>query len=146
MTILIYIKVHVLCTRTGSRNNGVVILGKVIIKIKGVFIFQAYVDTFNDGKISIFEQVIARNLSAKWKIGAIHNPRHVKPKTRQTPDTSNLRHIKPQTHQTSDKEYRAANYTTDKNTLSYFNWNSIWKLENKSVFHFILRKISSLSN
>ena len=34
--------------------------------------------------------------------GAIHNPRHVKPETRQTPDTSNLRRIKPQTHQTSD--------------------------------------------
>ena len=31
-------------------------------------------------------------------IGAIHNPRHVKPQTHQTPDTSNLRHIKPQTH------------------------------------------------
>ena len=30
--------------------------------------------------------------------GAIHNPRHVKPQTHQTPDTSNLRHIKPQTH------------------------------------------------
>ena len=29
--------------------------------------------------------------------GAIHNPRHVKPQTRQTPDTSNIRHIKPQT-------------------------------------------------
>ena len=53
--------------------------------------------------------------------GAIHNPRHIKPQTRQTPDTSNLRHIKPQTHQASDKEYRAANYTTDKNTFSYFN-------------------------
>ena len=49
------------------------------------------------------------------------NQRHVKPLTLQTPDTSNLRHIKPQTHKTSDKEYRAANYTTDKNTFSYFN-------------------------
>ena len=29
--------------------------------------------------------------------GAIHNSRHFKPKTRQTPDTFNLRHIKPQT-------------------------------------------------
>ena len=29
--------------------------------------------------------------------GAIHNPRHIKPLARQTPDTSNLRHNKPQT-------------------------------------------------
>ena len=29
--------------------------------------------------------------------GAIHNPRHVTPKTRQSPDRSNQRHIKPQT-------------------------------------------------
>ena len=58
------------------------------------------------------------------KYGAIHNHRHVKPKTHQTPDSSNLRHIKPQTHQTSDKEYRATNYTTDKNTFLYFKWKS----------------------
>ena len=50
---------------------------------------------------------------------------HSQPQTRQTPDTSNPRHIKPQTHQTSDKEYRAANYTTDKNTFSYFKWKSV---------------------
>ena len=31
------------------------------------------------------------------RMGAIHNPRHVKPQTCQTPDTSNLRHIKPWT-------------------------------------------------
>ena len=30
-------------------------------------------------------------------LGAIHDPRHIKPQTRQTPDTSNLRHINPQT-------------------------------------------------
>ena len=54
-------------------------------------------------------------------VGAIHNPRHINPQTRQTPDTSNLRNFKPKTHQTSEKEYRAANYTTDKNTFSYFD-------------------------
>ena len=37
-----------------------------------------------------------------------------------TPNTSIPRHIKPNTHQTLDKEYRAANYTTDKNTFLYF--------------------------
>ena len=41
-----------------------------------------------------------------------------------TPDMSNPRHIKPQTHQTSDKEYRAANYRTDRNTFSYFKSKS----------------------
>ena len=56
------------------------------------------------------------------------------------PDTSNPRHIKPTTHQTSDKEYRAANYTTDKNTFSYFNWNPIWKLENELDFQIFLQK------
>ena len=69
------------------------------------------------------------------------NHRHIKPKTRQTPDTSNSRHIKPQTHQTSDKEYRAANYTTNKNTFSYLNWNPILKLENKSEFRLICKKV-----
>ena len=49
--------------------------------------------------------------------GAIHNPRHIKPQTHQTPNTSNLKHIKPKTHQTSDNEYRAANYKTNKNTF-----------------------------
>ena len=74
-------------------------------------------------------------------MGAIHNLRHVKPMTRQTPDTSNLRHIKPQTHQTPDKEYRVANYTTDENTFSYFNWNPIRKLENKTDFHLKYEKV-----
>ena len=35
-------------------------------------------------------------------LGAIHDPRHIKPQTRQTPDISNLRHVKSKTHQTSD--------------------------------------------
>ena len=34
--------------------------------------------------------------------GAIYNPRHVKPQTSQTPDTSNPRHVKPQTRQTPE--------------------------------------------
>ena len=43
-----------------------------------------------------------------------------------TTDTSNPRHIKPQTNitktlQTSDNKYRAANYITDKYTLSYLH-------------------------
>ena len=47
-----------------------------------------------------------------------------------TPDILKLRHVQPQTnitktHQTSDKEYRAANNPTDKNTFSQFNWNPI---------------------
>ena len=42
------------------------------------------------------------------------------PQTHQTPDMSNPRHIKPKTHQTSDNEYRAANYTADKNSLFIF--------------------------
>ena len=50
-------------------------------------------------------------------VGAIHNPRHIKPQTSQTPDTSNPRHFKPKTHETSDKEYRGVNYTKDKNTF-----------------------------
>ena len=36
--------------------------------------------------------------------GASHDPRHVKPQTPQTPDTSNPRHIKPKTHQTFDNK------------------------------------------
>ena len=37
------------------------------------------------------------NFLDKSNKGAIHNPRHIKPQTRQTPDISNLRHITPQT-------------------------------------------------
>ena len=87
--------------------------------------------------ISIYENTY------EFSNGAIHNLRHIKPKTRQIPDTSNLRHIKPQTHQTSDKEYRAANYTTDNNTFSCCNWNPNWKLENPSDFRLKYEKVES---
>ena len=60
---------------------------------------------------------LAKILEIRGFNGAIHNPRHVKPQTNQTLDTSNLKHIKPKTHKTSDKEYRAVNYITDKNAF-----------------------------
>ena len=71
---------------------------------------------------SLFDKSTEYDFKAVWTFrAAMHNPRHVKPKTCKTPDTSNPRHIKPMTHKTSDNECRAANYTTNKNTFSYFN-------------------------
>ena len=49
------------------------------------------------GKKSDLNQKLNPLVFKQSKIGAIHNPGHVKPQTCQTPDTSNLRHIKPKT-------------------------------------------------
>ena len=59
------------------------------------------------GVSCLIQLVIISDLIYKkqWSImGASHDPRHVKPQTPQTPDTSNPRHIKPKTHQTSDNK------------------------------------------
>ena len=78
--------------------------------------------------------------------GAIHNPRHIKPQTGQTQDTSNPRHIKPKTHQTSDNEYRAANYTTNKNTFHISIEILLENMKINWIFTFFFKKISSLSS
>ena len=65
------------------------------------------------------------------------NHGHIKPQTRQTPDTSNPRHIKPQNN---------IELPTTQQIKIPFHISIEILFENKLDFHFIPRKISSLSN
>ena len=92
-------------------NKGLKGIISTIQKIYSIFVTKNMCKTYKNAL-----QFIIQVLNAICS-GAIHNPRHIKPQTCQTQDTSNPRNFKPRTHQTSEKEYRAVNKNLDRNTF-----------------------------
>ena len=66
----------------------------------------------NRRKISDIQHFAGLTQSSTQSSTKLKKGYHSQPLTHQTPDTSN-----PKTHQTTDKEYRAVNYTKNKNAF-----------------------------